>query len=210
MRASTAAPTYFEPQRLEIHSRDGSVVDAAFVDGGVSPFNDPSLQLLMLAGLQGHGFRWTTGPDRILLVSVGTGTHKQKLTAEAIMKQAAALQGVTALSSLMDDCGRMNHAMMQWLTNCLTPWTIDRAVGDMKLDSANGPRLATYARYDVLLEQEWLNTTVRITSDPEHLVKIARMDDPSNMKELIDIGARAAAIQIKEEHFPRSFDLPAA
>src|SRR5262245_39210373 len=77
VRASTAAPTYFEPQKISISSRDGSVVEGAFVDGGVSPFNDPSLQLLMLAALDGHGFRWQTGKDQILLVSAGTGTYKQ-------------------------------------------------------------------------------------------------------------------------------------
>jgi predicted patatin/cPLA2 family phospholipase len=36
VRASTAAPTYFEPQTIEIASRDGKVVKGAFVDGGVS------------------------------------------------------------------------------------------------------------------------------------------------------------------------------
>src|SRR5262249_31586817 len=58
VRASTAAPTYFQPERIGISSRNGTVVSGAFVDGGVSPFNDPALQLLMLAALQGHGFRW--------------------------------------------------------------------------------------------------------------------------------------------------------
>src|SRR5262245_24444784 len=42
VRASTAAPTYFEPESISIASRDGAVVQAAFVDGGVSPFNDPT------------------------------------------------------------------------------------------------------------------------------------------------------------------------
>ena len=69
VRASTAAPTYFEPQSMEISSRDGTVVKGAFVDGGVSPFNDPALQLLMVAALQGHGFRWQTGADNLLLIS---------------------------------------------------------------------------------------------------------------------------------------------
>ena len=77
VRASTAAPTYFEPQEIKISSRDGSSTNAAFVDGGVSPFNDPGLQLLMLAALDGHGFRWKTGKDRLLLISVGTGTYKE-------------------------------------------------------------------------------------------------------------------------------------
>ena len=56
VRASTAAPTYFAPEAIAIHSRDGAPVEGAFVDGGVTPFNDPALQLLMLAALQGHGF----------------------------------------------------------------------------------------------------------------------------------------------------------
>ena len=60
----------------------------------------------------------------------------------------------------MDDCERMNRATLQWLTNCLTPWIIDRAVGDMKLDSQSGPQLATYVRYNVVLEQAWLKAAV--------------------------------------------------
>jgi uncharacterized protein len=210
VRASTAAPTYFEPQEMEIARRDGSVVDAAFVDGGVSPFNDPALQLLMLAALDGHGFRWKTGKEQILLVSAGTGTYKSTFSAKEIMNMTAVEQGLRSLQSLMDDTGRVNHALLQWLTNCVTPWTIDRAVGDMRADSANGPQLATYARYDVLLDQKWLSTEVKVDYSPDRLAKIAQMDDPSNMDELIAIGAKAATLQVKSEHFPSSFDIPSS
>src|SRR5262249_8760875 len=158
VRASTAAPTYFAPEEIAIHARDGTVVDGAFVDGGVTPFNDPALQLLMLATLQGHGFCWPTGKNKLLIVSVGTGQYKQPRSAQAVVSDLAALQGVAALQSLMDDCERMNRATLQWLTNCLTPWLIDRAVGDMKLDSQSGPQLATYVRYNAVLEQAWLKT----------------------------------------------------
>ncbi|WP_204307546.1 hypothetical protein, partial [Enterobacter hormaechei] len=71
-------------------------------------------------------------------------------------RMPAAEQGVRSLQSLMDDCGRVNHGMLQWLTKCLTPWSIDRAVTDMLADSQGGPQLATYARYNVLLETAWL------------------------------------------------------
>ena len=206
VRASTAAPTYFEPQEIDITSRDGNVVAGAFVDGGVSPFNDPSLQLLMLAALDGHGFRWPTGKDKLLLISVGTGTFKKTYTTEQITRMAAAEQGLRSLQSLMDDCGRVNQAMLQWLTNCLTPWAIDRAVGDLKLDSQSGPQLATYARYNVLLEPGWLKTTVKRDLAPEAVAKIAAMDDPNNLAELADIGRLAAEQQVKPEHFPPGFD----
>lgn len=192
---------------MRISSRDGTIVSAAFVDGGVSPFNDPSLQLLMLAALQGHGFRWQTGADKILLISVGTGTYKQTYSTAQIMHMPVAQQGIRALQSLMDDCARMNHAMVQWITDSQTPWTIDRGIGDMKLDSAAGPKLATSAHYDVLLDQTWLKTQVEIALESNKVAEIAEMDNPTNMDELAKIGRAAALVQVKPEHFPSRFDV---
>ena len=207
VRASIAAPTYFEPERVRISSRDGSIVSGAFVDGGVSPFNDPSLQLLMLAALQGHGFRWQMGADKILLISLGTGTHKHTYSTAQIMNMPVAQQGIRALQSLMDDCARMNHAMVQWITDCQTPWLIDRAVGDMKLDSERGPKLVTSAYYDVILDQTWLKTQVAVDLEPDKVAEIAEMDNPTNMDELAEIGRAAALKQVKPAHFPTHFDV---
>ncbi|MBR0893962.1 patatin-like phospholipase family protein [Bradyrhizobium tropiciagri] len=207
VRASTAAPTYFKPQEITISSRDGSKVSGAFVDGGVSPFNDPALQLLMLAALHGHGFRWHTGKDRLLLISAGTGEFRSTYSTEQIVHMPAAEQGVRSLQSLMDDCSRHNHGMLQWLTNCLTPWPIDRAVTDMIADSESGPQLATYARYNVQLETVWLQKELDIERTPDALAKVAAMDDPKNMDELAAIGRRAAQEQVKPGHFPQAFDL---
>jgi uncharacterized protein len=210
IRASTAAPTYFAPEAIAIHARDGSVVDGAFVDGGVTPFNDPALQLLMLAALQGYGFRWPTGKDRLLILSVGTGQYKEPRSAKAVMADPAALQGVAALQSLMDDCERMNRATLQWLTNCLTPSIIDRAIGDMKLDSQGGPQLATFVRYNAILEQPWLKTELGVDLTADKLEQIRKMDDPSNMGDLVDLGRKAASKQVQPEHLPAAFDLAKA
>jgi uncharacterized protein len=207
VRASTAAPTYFMPETIEISSRDHKIVRGAFVDGGVTPFNDPALQLLMLAVLEGHGFRWQTGKDKLLVISLGTGTTEKTFTSEQLGKMVAAEQGVRSLQSLMDDCSRMNHCMLQWLTNCVTPWEIDRAVLTMEGDSKSGPQLATYARYNVLLVPRWMKTELEIEQTLDKLGKIAEMDDPKNMDELAKIGQIAAAKQIKPEHFPACFDI---
>ena len=210
VRASTAAPTYFAPEEIVVHSRDGTPVDGAFVDGGVTPFNDPALQLLMLAALQGHGFCWPTGRDRLLIVSVGTGRYQQLRRAQDIVADAAALQGLAALQSLMDDCERTNRATLQWLTHCLTPWLVDRAVGDLKLDGQAGPQLATYVRYNVLLEHDWLKTELGVELAPDKIEQIHKMDDPSNMADLAELGRLAAAKQVTPEHLPAAFDLPKA
>ena len=210
VRASTAAPTYFRPQEIRISSRDGSTVDAAFVDGGVSPFNDPALQLLMLAALRGHGFSWQTGDGKLLLISIGTGSYRQRVSGPKLLAMTAAQQGVQALSSLMDDCARSNQAMLQWLTRCLTPWSIDRAVGDMQADSKAGPKLATYARYNVLLEEKWLKDNLALEYGPDKLEPIRKMDDLVNMDEVERIGRVAAARQVKPEHLERVFDIAKA
>jgi uncharacterized protein len=207
VRASTAAPTYFEPETIDISSREGKVVEGAFVDGGVSPFNDPALQLLMLAVLEGHGFRWQVGKDKLLLISLGTGTYKKTFTTEQLNKMLAAEQGVRSLQSLMDDCARMNHCTLQWLTNCVTPWEIDSAVLTMDGDSKSGPQLATYARYNVLLDSDWMKNELGNKQTLDNLAKIAEMDNPMKMDELAMIGQIAAMKQIKTEHFPAVFDI---
>ncbi|HEV2158308.1 patatin-like phospholipase family protein [Bradyrhizobium sp.] len=207
VRASTAAPTYFEPERLCIASRSGTHVDGAFVDGGVSPFNDPALQMLLIATLHGHAFRWPAASDKILLISIGTGTYRPTYSADEIMNMLSAMQGVRALQSLMDDCARSNQTVLQWLTRTVTPWSIDRVVGSMEADSSDGPQLATYARYDALIDASWLKSTLGLTLDPETLAQVARMDNASNMDRLAEIGNKAAKLQVQPEHFPQTFDM---
>jgi hypothetical protein len=107
----------------------------------------------------------------------------------------------------MDDCERMNRATLQWLTNCLTPWIIDRAVGDMKLDSQSGPQLATYIRYNAIPEQAWLKAELGVDLAGDKLDQIRKMDDPSNLSDLAELGRLAAEKQVRAEHLPAAFDL---
>jgi hypothetical protein len=100
IRASTAAPTYFEPEYIEI----APGIAGAFVDGGVSPHNNPALLLLMLATLKGYGFRWPLGADNLMMVSIGTGATVSGSLASSMHHKPAAMLAVSALESLMTDC----------------------------------------------------------------------------------------------------------
>ena len=72
VRASTAAPDYFDPERITIAQLPNHPpISGDFVDGGVSPFNNPALQAFMYATLGGYRLNWPAGEDNILLVSVG-------------------------------------------------------------------------------------------------------------------------------------------
>ena len=66
VRASTAAPTFFKPQKITISSPDKPEQEVGeFMDGGVSPNNNPSLQAYWLATPQGFVLRWSTGADQL-------------------------------------------------------------------------------------------------------------------------------------------------
>ena len=104
------------PERSQISPRDGSVVDGEFVDGGVSPFNDPALQLLMLAALQGHGFHWPTGkdqaPDHLDRARSLQARPQRRRTPSTNSRRPS--KASRALQSLMDDCAanEPGHAAM--------------------------------------------------------------------------------------------------
>ena len=199
VRASTAAPTYFEPEKIRV-SDD---LEGAFVDGGVSPHNNPALQLLMLATLKGHELCWPTGADQLLLVSLGTGSKTLALDPGEVMDMKAVELGVRGLASLMDDAGALNELLLQWMSSSATPQQIDSEIGDLSGDILGGGKpLLSYLRYDVKFDDPWLQDKL----SPEQLESIAEMDRAENMDKLVEIG-KAAANQIKDEHFGHDFDI---
>lgn len=208
VRASTAAPHYFEPERLHIATdQAGRYVDGAFVDGGVSPSNNPSLQLLMLATLSGYNLNWPLGPEQLLLVSVGTGDGDATLPADRVMRMTAAEQAMRSLAALMTDCDALVRTMLQWLGQTSTGDVIDREVGDLGGDTIGGVKWLSYARYNVTLEGAWLRERLKLDIEDVDAANLREMDDPTNVDMLARVGAQAADVQINPAHFPACFDL---
>jgi hypothetical protein len=85
IRATSAAPTFFYPIKIEI-GRAGRPDYGVFVDGGVSMANNPAFQLFLVATLRGFPFGWKAGADRLLLVSVGTGRFDDRLYERDLLK----------------------------------------------------------------------------------------------------------------------------
>ena len=203
IRASTAAPSYFDPEPIVIAAQQGKKdVVGTFVDGGVSPFNNPSLQALLYATLNGYKVTWKTGADSLLLVSVGTGASNPS----QIPSQIAALGAVRALTSLMDDCSALVETFMQWVSSSRTAREIDREIGDLKNDLIAGTPLITYLRYNVALSQTEVSRLCPGLS-MERIESLVEMDNSDNMDALYTIGETAASEQVKEADFPTIFDL---
>ena len=72
VRASTAAPVFFPPEILNWDPDDPNKT-FVFVDGGLTPYNNPAFLLFRMATQPAYRLDWKTGEQNLLLVSVGTG-----------------------------------------------------------------------------------------------------------------------------------------
>jgi len=204
VRASTAAPDYFEPERITIAQLpDHPPVYGDFVDGGVSPFNNPALQAFMYATVGGYRVGWPAGQDKILLVSVGTGAGDPSVKRTEI----AAAHALRSLISLMDDCASLQETLLQWMSESPTARPIDSELGSLQGDLVGAVPLLSYVRYNVDLRPEALQRLLGDAVTTLAVENLTAMDAPENMPSLHRLGLAAGRRDVRSEHFPAVFDL---
>lgn len=211
VRASTAAPTFFAGEEIRIHSsesKDRKDTVGLFIDGGCSPHNNPSLQALMTATMDGYRFGWPAGADKLLLVSVGTGKADATVEVSSKLTDAAAVQGLLALKNLMEDCGDLVETVLQWIS-APTPTArlIDREMELAGPVLGGGDGLLTYHRYNALFTKDWFDKAdLGIQADAAYLASMQEMDKPENLDKLRELGEAVAKKQVDAAHFPMKFD----
>lgn len=198
IRASTAAPHYFDPEPLDVLSNGEQ---GLFVDGGVSPYNNPSLPLFLQTTLPQYGLNWALGPDRLTIVSIGTGGYRQLLPAREAAAMTAAGLALKALTGLMFDTESQTIGLMQALGATPTPWQINTEAGDMQGMRLPGGPLFRYVRYDMRLESDWLEANLGRKVDATAIAHLRLMDDPNNMSLARELAGKAAAAQVDLGHF---------
>lgn len=202
VRASTAAPTYFVPEAINV----GGGETGAFVDGGVSMANNPALQLFLIATLKGFPFHWATGADNLLVASVGTGSTRTRYALEAALNKKLWDWASAVPNMLMYDASMQNQLMLQALSRCPTPMVIDREVKAPVGELTPQGALLHYLRYDAPLNPDVL-TELGLTKFIDRLEDLREMSNAHNRFDLAEIGEKAAAASVKADHFPASFDL---
>jgi predicted acylesterase/phospholipase RssA len=204
VRASTAAPDYFDPERITIAQLpDHPPIYGDFVDGGVSPFNNPALQAFMYATLAGYRVKWPAGDQNILVVSVGTGSADPTVR----RSEVAAAHAFRALLSLMDDIATLQEVMLQWMSASPTARRIDSELGTLEGDLVAGTPLMSYVRYDVELKQAAVDDLLGQDAKTIALENLSAMDAPENMDALHKLGVAAGKRFVKGDHFPAAFNL---
>lgn len=230
--ASAAAPYYFAPKRLRMVHKDRHYIEdekgqkhkitqkhGTFIDGGVSPFNNPALKLLMLAGIKSYGFNWPLGANNVLLVSVGTGSYRMRLKPGFWTRRIPMLFAARALQGLISDSDVLSLTLLQWLSAPRRPWEINSEIKDLagellgQAEQDGGAKpLLSFVRYDARLEENWLvancGEQLGKTLSAEHIAGLQQLDRPDLMPGMHQVGAIAAATQVTPDDFPATFNQP--
>lgn len=197
VRASTAAPSFFDPQPISIAAGHGP---GMFIDGGLTPHNNPALMMLMTALLPSFGLNWKAGPDDLLVVSVGTGSFRPTLSPAQARSATGIGLAFRSLAAIVAENQNLVLMLLTYFGRTTWQWPINSEIGDLSPLTPPGGHLFRLARYDARLEAGWLAGELGESPDPEELLKLRRMDDPANMRRLYEIGAKAAALEIRPEH----------
>jgi hypothetical protein len=188
VRASTAAPTYFDPEEIELGGRK-----QLFVDGAITPYNNPALIAALTAVLPCYRMEWPTGPENIRLTSIGTmcfgaGIPKKAerlwLGSYAANIPAALMQGVAWQQDYLCRC----------LGTCLYGEALDSEIGDLRGTCSPAEPWFGYVRY---------NHTYRAGELEDLLIrspKLAALDAIQAIPVLREVGNEYASDHVALEH----------
>jgi hypothetical protein len=195
VRASTAAPTYFPPEVVNIGAQE-----FIFVDGGVTMYNNPAFQVFLMSTVKAFNLGWPAGEDKMLVVSLGTGSAanaNKDLTPEQmnIIYNASSLP-----SAFMFAAANEQDFLCRVFGKCLHGAQIDREVWDMMGDGGQGPvspKLFTYMRYNAELSREGLDALGLQHIEPRN---VQQLDSVQYIPQIQEVG-RAVAKEVNMDHF---------
>ena len=180
VRGSTAAPTFFPPEVVTLGTKS-----FVFVDGGVTMYNNPAFQAFLMATTEPYHVNWPAGQDRILLVSVGTGTKADANEGLSPGQMHLGYEVKTIAPALMFAAKSEQDFLCRVFGDCRVGLPLDREVGTMIGQRGPvQPKLFTYMRYDADITQAGLNAlglkdidaaTVQGLDSVEHIAELQRL-----------------------------------
>lgn len=201
VRASTAAPTYFPPEAIKV----GETVHL-FVDGGMTVYNNPAFQMVLMATLDRYwplapaGQRgWTSGEKTMLVVSIGTGVSPIADAALRASDMHLLYNASHIPAALMNSALFEQDVLCRVFGKCLVGDTLDLELGDMI--GATGlvaEKRFTYLRYNTELTRTALADLGCGHLDPARISDLAAV---SGIEALREVGRAIAERKVKAEHF---------
>lgn len=215
VRASAAAPTYFEPVKVTISDGSkGDYEEGLFVDGAISGHNNPAVQSILTATLPSYGLGWDSGADNLLIINVGTGWYRERQDLKAFMGKIPALQALDSLKGIINDTVRNDLLLLQAVSNPALPWYINSEVSNLNEELAGANPLISYQRYDAQIDRDRFLEALEMKTDKFTdrardlaFKRVMQMDNgaATNIRNCYKVGLKAGE-DVKLEHFPENFN----
>jgi hypothetical protein len=209
LRASTAAPYYFPPEAIKLGKQE-----FLFVDGGLTPYNNPSLIAVLMATLPQYRIGWRATREDLHVISVGTGNVRArlpaKLAANINMFDQIKYLAPALLSSVSMEQDKLCRILGDFINGCalmskdgrqiLGADEIDSEIGCLHEPSLLGTQEQkfTYVRYD----QPFVVNPIK---DKEFVKGGTELDNVRLKPLLRKVGKEYAEKHVCAEHlYPRS------
>jgi patatin-like phospholipase/acyl hydrolase len=202
VRASTAAPVYFPPEVVRVGDKE-----FVFVDGGITPYNNPAFLIFLMSTVGAYRLGWETGADRMLIVSVGTGSSPDANEDLAPGEMNLLYNAGSIPSALMYAASNEQDLLCRVFGDCRVGDQIDREVEDLidrESTAASAsvpglrPKLFTYLRYNAELSRAGLDALGLPNVDPR---QVQTLDAVDRIPELQEVGRAVVKSKVRPEHF---------
>jgi patatin-like phospholipase/acyl hydrolase len=194
VRASTAAPTYFPPEVINVGKRP-----FVFVDGAMTMYHNPAFQLFLMATADVYRLSWEVGAERLLLVSVGSGNSTGTAANLSPQEMNILYHASRVPAALLAAAQQEQDFLCRIFGETLEGEPLDSEIGDMRGHGIRGsPKLFSYARYNAELSRAGLDWLGLSNVNPAH---VHPMDAIEFLDEVQQIGIALAEKKVKPEHF---------
>jgi predicted acylesterase/phospholipase RssA len=205
VRASTAAPVFFPPEVIQWDPDDEKKA-FVFVDGGVTPYNNPAFLLYRMATQKEYKLKWVTGEDKLLVVSVGTGAAPTEKTNVDDPDQGLVENVKGIPNALMYGAVNDQDTNCRLIGRCVHGAPLDREISDMIPRDGDGKmiplsenlgRQFLYARYNADLSREGLDKLGLNDIQPENVQKLDSVDYIGDLRRV----GKAVSKKVSAGHF---------
>ncbi|MEM9481019.1 MAG: patatin-like phospholipase family protein [Verrucomicrobiota bacterium] len=202
VRASTAAPTYFPTETIRVKVKGHEEVLQEFIDGAVSPYNNPALRMYAQATVPELGVGMASGTDNMYLLSIGTGRVKHTYEYGKLGNINRLGTAIRTITAVMDSAQVEQDTMCRVVGQCLHGEKIDSEIGDLLSSQSDVEKRFLYCRYD----HEFTKEEQERSREASGSGKAFDLADLKSMDLLSEIGRQYAEETVLPEHLPEAGD----
>jgi hypothetical protein len=189
VRASAAAPVFFDPEEITLGGQRH-----VFVDGAITPYNNPALIAALTAILPCYRLAWETGPDKIRLISVGTVRFSLAAPYKNVRQMWVGYNAPRIPAALIQGIALEQDYLCRCLGQCIHGEELDSEIGNLEGTALPGRSWFSYVRYN----RSYLGQAVEelLQKTPQ----LAQIDAVHAMPLLREIGRTYAQEHVRIEH----------